>query len=1353
MQHLFSVQSIAPSSKSRLRIINCAKSWACSASSSIAGLTLVGCSVFVHAAPYPPLADAIDVHTGSDFRIIPDIDNDGRADAITVADGVPGSGLPCPSMRIHRSSTLSDGVYVSDDAGGQLVLSNTSYFASDNGCGPIGRIEVIGDVNADGFSDLAITVINEPAVWTQSAPQLGAVIFNPGESASIELSELNGTNGFIVENANHLRNAGDINGDGFEDTLIDNVAVSGGVSFAGSYDIDAIPDDLLLINSSLEGGLSAIGDVNGDGSDDILVGKINRVNQFAIVYGEPSLSLTLSNPQQLSEQYLMQKCGVSFNCQIEPAGDFDGDGYDDLAVSHFGCGYADEAAVIYGTADGIPRRRAIEDYSGLELTRFVDNRSGGCLSGSLEGTPGDLDNDDSHELYLTLGVGSSDAANPQPSGAIVFGTHGSRPDFISADELDGTNGFRLDLPDHFNRSSDSVARLAGPGRGVDVDGDGYTDLLDEAYDNGDPASQGLFSGTRVAVLGKDREIDTAGPRHFVVEQLSEGWQARWTAPLEGSPARYRVILDGDVAGAVDVDLQSIMLPDSLQGPFQLEVQALTDTGVIIGTTLRQVPARINAENISANIYGETLLELVFDWPSPWLRGGRYQVWRNGELLALPQEGADGYWDATTQAGETYTYFITPLYSIFNDVGSAAALRERPVLQRRSNSVTVTMPGGDPGDSGDPGDGGNGDSITITGNVISWDATGWHQVQSMDDYVSICEGGTECEVVAGRYVVINHDTGERFSDIVVEDSNSLATVEVDGQTISWPDDGWYQVQDASSFASLCEGRMACDVPAGTYIVINHTTGQRWENIIVPDDSGAAAVYVDGQTIRWTDDGWYQVQNAETYDTLCEGALSCSVATGRYIVINHTTGQRYEDVRVESNGIEPGDGDPGSADDSLAPTDIRLEIYGNTIGELFWNSASGVTNTEIYRDGDLLSLTDGQSYFDGTRVAGVPHLYQLVAIDGDGNRSEPVILSTPADAAVALAGDVTVGNNQTSVAVSGNYAAVVVEERFRENAIHIMERSSASDWSVVQTFPTIDYRVEPELAFDNDTLLVGLWDYSEELADIDSGLEFWEHEYFIIQRDSSGGWIRQEISGFSDSLIPNLGNQYASVDIQGDTAMLGGRNGNVYVFKRNNDGQWVETQTLSSRSTRLIGHSVSLSGNTAVIGSWSPEHSAMAYIYTQDASGLWSQQQALDISQHGSDLLLTAVIGTDTIAIGGFDSWEGGLSNTGYHIYTAVDNGQWTQTQEISVTSLGATSLAINSDRLVIGSAEDGGLVRGAGSVRVYDRATSGMWIETEKLFTDTISYQFGNSVALDGNTVITSARQNDGTGAVYIYTVP
>ena len=227
--------------------------------------------------------------------------------------------------------------------------------------------------------------------------------------------------------------------------------------------------------------------------------------------------------------------------------------------------------------------------------------------------------------------------------------------------------------------------------------------------------------------------------------------------------------------------------------------------------------------------------------------------------------------------------------------------------------------------------------SVSGSRLDWPADGWYQVQRADTYETVCEGrvsaesgttGGPCVIDSGRYIVINHNTGERFENITAElSATSENSVTVNGNHISWPDDGWYQVQNAESYATVCEGGMGCDVSAGVYVVINHTTGERLDNVVVgdaPSDSiEIAQVSVVGQVISWPADGWYQVQNASTYATVCDGGSSCSVEPGTYVVINHSTGQRFTDIAV--TGIPADGGDQVSGETTPAfPSEVMVDV---------------------------------------------------------------------------------------------------------------------------------------------------------------------------------------------------------------------------------------------------------------------------------------------------------------------------------------------------------------------------------------------------------------------------------------------
>jgi|GEM_PF-2116359 len=162
------------------------------------------------------------------------------------------------------------------------------------------------------------------------------------------------------------------------------------------------------------------------------------------------------------------------------------------------------------------------------------------------------------------------------------------------------------------------------------------------------------------------------------------------------------------------------------------------------------------------------------------------------------------------------------------------------------------------------------------------------------------------------------------------SAAVAMPTVNGTTISWPDDGaWYQVQDAITYQSICNGGTSCEVNPGTYVVINHSSGERFDNIEVglgSSNTGTPFNLTNG-TFTWPDDSWYQVQRSDTYESVCNGNAACTVTAGNYIVINHSTGTRFDNVEVgEANGmVEPNMPALASGD----PRTSSWSIEGNTI----------------------------------------------------------------------------------------------------------------------------------------------------------------------------------------------------------------------------------------------------------------------------------------------------------------------------------------------------------------------------------------------------------------------------------------
>ena len=95
---------------------------------------------------------------------------------------------------------------------------------------------------------------------------------------------------------------------------------------------------------------------------------------------------------------------------------------------------------------------------------------------------------------------------------------------------------------------------------------------------------------------------------------------------------------------------------------------------------------------------------------------------------------------------------------------------------------------------------------------------------------------------------------------------------------------------------------------------------------------------------------------------------------------------------------------------------------------------------------------------------------------------------------------------------------------------------------------------------------------------------------------------------------------SVAVSGDTAVIGaygddGLSGSAYVFVRA-DGTWSQQAKLTAADVAIgnyFGYSVSVSGDTAVIGAYADDDkgsgSGSAYVFVRAAGGTWSQQAKL------------------------------------------------------------------------------------------------------------------------------------------------
>jgi len=466
---------------------------------------------------------------------------------------------------------------------------------------------IAGDLNGDGLDDIVIGAMASEGYRQLRVGGEAYVVFGRagGLPAGLDLAALDGGDGFRIGSSDPDRPmgyavapAGDLNGDGFDDLVVGDSGArqytssgKGGAAVIFGRDVSGgglpfpprvVVEDLngtdgfriADVCQTISGGTSCalagasiagVGDVNGDGVDDLALGAPNDVDDppvggqgaVYVLFGQSGgfpaeVALDALAPGEgfkLLGEGFINEAGRS----VAGVGDVNGDGFADMLIGapqanrqqycYGGYGYCytvygGRAYVLFGRDAGDPFPGEIP-LAGLDGTEGfalnidnIDARLGGALAGA-----GDINGDGIDDLALGAPGAShtrygsySFPGNDHGRTYVVFGRPAGSPfgASVALDELDGTDGLVL-----VGEVGNAMAgqSLGAPG---DITGDGVDDLLvampgvSDAFIllGRDVAATGPFTAQLepddLAAAGEGAYLDVPGTGHRLLMGVSGG---------------------------------------------------------------------------------------------------------------------------------------------------------------------------------------------------------------------------------------------------------------------------------------------------------------------------------------------------------------------------------------------------------------------------------------------------------------------------------------------------------------------------------------------------------------------------------------------------------------------------------------------------------------------------------------------------------------------------------------------------------------------------------------------------------------------------------------------------------------
>jgi len=744
-------------------------------------------------------------------------------------------------------------------------------------------LKAVGDTDGDGHDDFLFML---DADGDESADTY-YLISGSTSTDPLDLKQIQPSDGIELADAVTYQNAdvgaaGDVNGDGLADWWAKRDAEQGSELMLIYGRQSGYPSPLLLESvdvgegvyfmDSQEQGLLMweiypVGDFNGDGFDDLAFFTVDDASS----QDSWDLRLVYGSGSGMPAVVDVRDLPASQVTTFGPlgaagGGDVNGDGYDDI-VSFRGS----QVYVIYGAPEGLPE--SIDDSVSDGSRGFGLLAEGaGVLQGQV-GIAGDLNGDSLDDVYISIG-NSYDVDGVY----VVYGAQSRQSPLLELEQLSSELGYKVTTE---SKDTNDIVGALG-----DINGDGLDDLL---------LGYAILYGSSVP-LNVERVSRLNGVNGFTV--TIEDQTVVWPA--------------GDVNGD---GLSDFIVDNHVSDVYYL----------VYG---REVDARKPASpnRLKAALAPE-LIQLRWEPSiSPYVVA--YEISRDGVMIAQVGSNKNDYEDETAQRDIAYTYGVR----VIDQNGRYSAPATIVVQNNRPLYPSLT-----------------GEVYSTTLAEIFWS---YENVE----YNIYRDGVLVDTRFASSYMDRDYTpAGQTYIVEVVDNTQTRVTVRSPTLTLPTNNDGDRPPTTPTGLVADAYSKTAGEV--------------RW--------------------VRATDDGGIVRGYEVARDSVVLGEFDALSYVDRDL--SPGTTYTYAITAIDNAGQRSGTATvnlttPGGNDSLDAPENLRAIVYSNTAAELFWTRSTQVAlSYEISRNGVLIATVDGTSFFDDNLTGGQTYNYEVVAISQEGQRS--------------------------------------------------------------------------------------------------------------------------------------------------------------------------------------------------------------------------------------------------------------------------------------------------------------------------------------------------------------------------------